>query len=135
MNREQIEKTERMAKLIKARRNNEIYGETDPVLQKLLDKGCIAAFRHPDDGNIASIIAKSNSNLYFVHLVDVNGSSTVETLVTPDTLQRIVAACQPVDATPLIIVRRNNASMKIFPVLGLEAGKTPAMGKKLQNFL
>jgi len=142
----QKEKTEHMAKLIKDRRNNDIYGETDLVLIKILQKGCTAAFRNPDDNNLVTILGKSNSNLYFIHQVDIinsTGSNNLCEHVSVNILQDLVSACKPLDATPLVVIKREK-TIKIYPVCISKsntdstippAERKPFIKRKLQEML
>jgi hypothetical protein len=94
-----IEKTAHLVKLTKNRRNNAIFGESDVVIKKLLTLGCTAAFRNPDDGDIITIFARCNSNVYLVNLIEMTSPQPPVKMT-----DELINKANMVNATPLQVI-------------------------------
>lgn len=95
-----MDRAEKLAQKIKNSRVNNVFGENDPVIKKLLVLGCTAAFRGPND----IIYARSDTNLYFVQIVIQ--LDTVKAAIPNTDLEHLCKMAEVADATPLYIVYR-----------------------------
>jgi hypothetical protein len=101
--------------IVSARRRNNIYGEvSDFIVAAILGLGADAAFYNPIDGNVASIYAKSDHNLYVIN-IQYQTNSKEPVRPSAETKEELAKIASAAGAIPLYAISRSySRSIKLY---------------------